>query len=74
MVPKKLVRLSKPLAQAIAKGAHLKESSQQKFMCDAIENALIDLGDDTITSLVSAHQVLEEEREKKRGTYGEDEQ
>lgn len=64
-MPNKLVRFTKPLAQALSKGAHRKEVSQQKFIIDAVESALLDLEDDATTQLVSFHQVLEEEREKK---------
>jgi hypothetical protein len=61
----KLIRVPAPLAKAIAKGAHRKETTQNQFIVDAIATALIALNDDQITKLLGQYTA---EQEAQKGT------
>lgn len=51
----KLIRLPKPLADALKKGAYRKETSQHQLAVDALATHLDQLGDKDVSALVHQH-------------------
>lgn len=62
MIITKLIRMPEPLAKAVKKAAHRKETNQHQLVLDLIAAQLDAMGDPAISALVDLHYREEAER------------